>query len=117
MSVRERVAEAGRTLARVALGRSLLLGTDACLAVAAGAWPIARTFALSPVGTFVLGLVAVASVSWWCYRRLRGPGFTVPAVSLWIEEHLPSLGYPLVTGRHDGSPASLERSIAGVDWS
>ncbi|HEY5546673.1 MAG TPA: hypothetical protein VIK50_11525 [Gemmatimonadaceae bacterium] len=117
MSVRERVAETGRTLARVALGRSLLLGTAAGLAVAAVAWPIARTFAFSPVGTFVLGLVAVASVSWWCYRRLRGPGFTVPAVSLWIEEHLPSLGYALVTGVEDGSPASLERSIAGVDWS
>jgi hypothetical protein len=116
MTARERVADTGRILARVALGRSLLLGAATGFVVAALAWPVFGTLATGPVITLVIAVLAAVLVSWWCYRRLRGPGFTVPAVSLWIEERIPSLGYGLVTAVEPGAPPALERSVAGVDW-
>ena len=116
MTARERVAETGRTLARVALVRSLLLGAATGFVVAALAWPAARSLTTGTVIAIVFAILSAGLASWWSYRQLRGPGFTVPAVSLWIEERIPSLGYGLVTAVEDGSPPALDRSMAGVDW-
>ena len=112
MTLRARVAGTARTLALVVLGRSLLIGAALAFAVAALLLPFAGARTASIVGMFAGGLFASL-----VYRRLRGPGFTIPAVSLWIEEHVPALGYGLVTAMEHGAPASLERSVSSVDWS
>lgn len=112
MTLRQRVANTGRTLALIAVARSVLSGAATGFAVTALAWPFA-----SRPAALALGILSAAGVSWWLYIRTRGPGFTVPAVSLWIEERLPTLGYGLVTAVEAGAPAPLERSLASVDWS
>ena len=112
MTLRQRVIDTGRTLALIAAARSALSGAAAGLAVTALAWPFLPTSA-----SLALGISAAAAVTWWLYVRARGPGFTLPAVSLWIEERVPALGYGLVTAVETGAPAPLERSLATVDWS
>ena len=112
MTLRQRVIDTGRTLALIAAARSALSGAAAGLAVTALAWPFLPTSA-----SLALGISAAAAVKWWLYVRARGPGFTLPAVSLWIEERVPALGYGLVTAVETGAPAPLERSLATVDWS
>ena len=117
MTIRQRVADTGRTLFIVALSRSVLSGAAAGFAFAAVAWPIASAFAISPLVALAVAALAAGAVSLWFYRRIRGPGFTIPAVSLWLEERTPSLKYGLVTAIEPGAPSSLEKSLAGVDWS
>lgn len=112
MRSRERVAATGRRLAAIALGRSLLLGASVGLTLAA----VTRPLGAAGVTVFVGALSAVAA-GWWNYRRVRGPGFTVPSVALWIEERVPSSGWRLVTAVEDGAPEALERSVAALDWS
>jgi hypothetical protein len=75
-------------------------------------WPFSGTLAAATIAALVGTGVALI-----LYRRLRGPGFSLPAVSLWIEEHVPSLGYGLVTATEEGAPPDLERQVATVDWS
>jgi hypothetical protein len=112
MMLLQRVTSTGRTLALITLARSILCAASVGLVLAAVAWPFAGSqFAIS------LGSLVAAGVGWWIYVKTRGPGFTVPAVSLWIEEHVPALGYGLVTAVEKGAPTALERSLAGVDWS
>ncbi len=117
MTIRQRVADTGRTLTLIALGRSILSGAAAGLAFAAVAWPIASALAFSHLVAPAVAAVAAGVVTLWFYRRVRGPGFTIPAVSLWLEERIPSLKYALVTAVEPGAPPSLEKSLAGVDWS
>jgi hypothetical protein len=112
MTLEARVAGTARTLALVVLGRSALLGMALTWASAALLSPFTgiRT-AVVLAATVGVALAAIL------YRRLRGPGFTIPAVSLWIEEHVPALDYGLVTAIEGKAPTSLERSVATVDWS
>ena len=112
MTLQTRVAETARTLALVVLGRSLLLGAALAFGGSALLLPFVGVKTASTAGAFLGGVVASL-----LYRRLRGPGFTLPAVSLWIEEHVPALGYGLVTAIETGAPATLERSAGAVDWS
>ena len=116
MTLHERVAGTGRTLALIALSKSVLLGTAIAFSAFALLWPFTSA-TRGPVIVLVVGASLGLATAWWIYRRLRGPGFSVPAVSLWIEERLPSLGYGLVTAVEDRAPTSLERSLAAVDWS
>lgn len=114
MTTRERVQATGRFLAAVASGRSLLLGAAVALAVVAATWPWASQV---PAGwRFGVALVAGSITAWWAYRRVRGPGFDIGAVSLWIEERVPVLRYALVTSIEPGAPPALDRSVAAVDW-
>ena len=112
MTLQSRVAGTARTLALIVLGRSLLLGAAMAFGISALLLPFVGGRTASIIG----GLLGVAVAS-FLYRSLRGPGFTIPAVSLWIEEHVPVLGYGLVTAIENGAPATLERSISDVDWS
>src|SRR6185503_7326800 len=111
MTLQARVAGTARMLALVVLGRSALLGLAVTFATAA---------VLSPfidIGTaLALAAIAGTALAAVVYRRLRGPGFTIPAVSLWIEEHVPALDYGLVTAIEGKAPTSLERSVATMDW-
>ena len=116
MTLRERVAGTGRTLALIALSKSALLGTATALAAVAVAWPF-TTSTIDPAVAILVGAFLGFATAWWIYRQIRGPGFSVPVVSLWIEERLPSLGYGLVTAVEDRAPPSLEQSLARVDWS
>jgi hypothetical protein len=114
MTTRDRVLSTGRALAGIAAGRSLLLGVATGLVVAALGWPFTtpRQFgALLATAAIVAG-----AATWWSYRRQHGPGFTLSSVSLWIEEHVPSLRYALVTAIEDHAPPSLDRTVAEVDW-
>ena len=115
MTLRERVATTGQTLAAIAIGRSLLLGAATGLAVMALAWPF-TSVSNGPAVALLLGVLTGAATAWWIYRRIRGPGFSVPAVSLWIEEHQPTLRYGLVTAV-EGKAPTLEQGLAGIDWS
>jgi hypothetical protein len=115
MNARARVVSTGRTLAAVALGRSLLLSVAAGLVMAAVLRPLVPQLGRAPL--FVLPWIAAAVAGAWSWRRARGPGFTVPFVSLWIEEHVPALRFALVTAIEDYAPAGLEQEIALVDWS
>ena len=112
MTLKARVAGTARTLALVVLGRSVLLGAALAFAASALLLPFAGANTASIVGA----LLGVA-LAYTLYRRLRGPGFSIPAVSLWIEEHVPALGYGLVTAIENGAPATLERTVGSVDWS
>ena len=112
MRSRERVAATGRRLAAIALGRSVLCGTAAGAMLAAVTWPLWAGRA-----TVIVSVMSAVAAGWWVYRRVRGPGFTVPSVALWIEERVPSSGWKLVTAVEDGAPAALERSVAALDWS
>jgi hypothetical protein len=114
MTSRERVQATGRTLAAIALGRSILLGLAFALTVLAASW---FWSALSLVFRVAVAAVSGAFVAVWAYRKARGPGFGIPAVSLWIEERVPSLRYALVTAIEPGAPPLIEQSVAGVDWS
>jgi len=115
MTLRERVAGTGQTLAMIALVRSLLLGIATGLAVTALAWPFTGA-SNGLVVALMLGTLTTAATTWWIYRRIRGPGFSVAAVSLWIEEHQPTLRYSLVTAV-EGNVPSLEHWLTGIDWS
>ncbi|HEX6942767.1 MAG TPA: hypothetical protein VF128_07550 [Gemmatimonadaceae bacterium] len=115
MTLRERVAGTGQTLAVIALVRSFLLGIASGLAVAALAWPFTSVSNGPAVGS-VLGTLTAIATAWWIYRRIRGAGFSVTAVSLWIEEHQPTLRYGLVTAVEGNAP-SLEQRLTGIDWS
>jgi hypothetical protein len=99
-------------LAAIALGRSLLLGVAVGLTGAALVWSLQRqkTLLLVMAGTLA------AFATWWSYRRVRGRGFSLTSVSLWIEEHTPVLRYALVTAMEDGAPPALERTVTEVDW-
>ncbi len=112
MTLQERVAGTARTLSMVVFARSALLGASLALAAAALLVPFAGARIAVALGV-AAGIVAAAIV----YRRLRGPGFSLPVVSLWIEEHVPSLGYGLVTAIEEDAPPGLERSVDSVDWS
>jgi len=116
MTVLQRVADTARALLLIALGRSMLFGTATGLLVAAVAWPVASALAINHVVALSLAIVSAVVATAWFYRRIRGPGFTIPVVSLWIEERVPSLHYGLVTAVEEGAPPSLERVVAGVDW-
>lgn len=115
MTLQERVAGTGQTLALIALGRSLLSGAATALAVIALAWPFTPS-ATGVVTALLLATLTAGATATWMYRRVRGPGFSVAAVSLWIEEHQPSLRYGLVTAVEGNAP-SLERDLRGADWS
>ena len=115
MTLRERVAGTGQSLAMIALARSGLLGAATGIAVTALAWPFTGASSGAVLALLLGTLTGVAS-TWWSYRRIRGPGFGVPAVSLWIEEHEPSLRYRLVTAV-EGHVPSLEQGLTGIDWS
>lgn len=112
MTVEARVASTAHTLALLVLGRSVLSGMALAFSTSALLLPFfgVRT-------SLIVGAVAGAALASVLYRRLRGPGFTLAAVSLWIEEHVPSLGYGLVTVIEGGAPAGLEQSVATADWS
>jgi len=112
MRSRERVEATGRSLAAIALGKSLLLGTAAGATLAAVTWPLGVGRA-----TVFVSLMLAVGIGWWTYRRARGTGFSVPNVALWIEERLPSSGWKLVTAVEDGAPEALEQSVAALDWS
>jgi hypothetical protein len=116
MTLRERVARSGRVLQAVAIWRSLLLGLLLGLVVFALGWPVAMGSRPGPVVLAAGALVAGAVAGWWLFRRLRGPGFTVESVALWIEECMPWLGYRLVTAVEQGAPPAIEHSLAGEDW-
>ena len=115
MNLRERVAGTGRALALIALGRSALSGIATGLAVIALVWPLTSA-SNGGVVALSLGTIMGVATGWWTYRHVRGPGFSVPVVSLWIEEHQPSLRYGLVTAV-EGKVPSLEQGLAGIDWS
>ena len=112
MTLHSRVVGTARTLAFVVIARSVLSGAALGLATTALLWPFLGRVTAVTIGG-IAGLVLATAL----YRRLRGPGFTVPAVSLWIEEHVPGLQYGLVTAMEGGAPPELERSLATVDWS
>ena len=112
MTLQARVAGTARTLALVALGRSALSGMALGLSASALLLPF-----FGAVTSLSVGTIVGAALASFLYRRLRGPGFTLSAVSLWIEEHVPSLGYGLVTAIEGGAPPSLEKSVDAVDWS
>jgi hypothetical protein len=112
MTLHSRVAATARTLALVVLARSVLSGAALGLATMALLWPFFGRVAATTIGG-TASLVLATTL----YRRLRGPGFTVPTVSLWIEEHVPGLQYGLVTAIEGSAPPELERSLATVDWS
>ena len=114
MTLRDRVARTSRTLAAVAAWRSLLSGASAGLVSLALAWPF--TAGPGRTAAIAVALAAGGIASWWSYRRLRGAGFTVESVALWIEERIPSLGYGLVTAVERGAPPGVESTVAGVDW-
>ena len=114
MTLRDRVARTSRTLAAVAAWRSLLSGASAGLVSLALAWPF--TAGPGRTAAIAVALAAGGIASWWSYRRLRGTGFTVESVALWIEERIPSLGYGLVTAVERGAPPGVESTVAGVDW-
>ena len=116
MTVRDRVASAGRVLATIVLARSILLGVAAGLIMAGLAWPMAVAYGTRVAWVIVLAGTVAAIVSWWLYRRFRGPGFGVEPVALWLEERVPALGYRLVTAVETGAPASIERSLAADNW-
>ena len=112
MTLQDRIAGTARTLALVGLARSALLGMALAFVAAAMLSPF------SGVRTaLVLATIAGVALAAVLYRRLRGPGFTIPAVSLWIEEHVPALEYGLVTAIEGNAPPGLDRSVATVDWS
>jgi hypothetical protein len=112
MTLHSRVAGTARTLTLVVLARSALSGAALGLATTAVLWPF-----LGRVAAVAIGGLAGVVLATALYRRLRGSGFTVSTVSLWIEEHLPGLQYGLVTAIEGGAPPELERSLATVDWS
>ena len=112
MTLQDRVAGTARTLALVVLGRSALLGIALAFATAALLSPFTGLRA-----ALVVAAIAGVGLTAFVYRLLRGPGFTIPVVSLWIEEHVPALEYGLVTAIEGKAPASLERSVETVDWS
>jgi len=116
MTLRQRVADTGRTLALLALSRSLLLGVATGFVAVALALPVTSAFSMGGLIAVLPGIALAGLVAWRLHRRLRGPGFNVPTVALWIEERVPSLGYGLVTVVEDGAPHALERSLAQVDW-
>ena len=112
MTLQSRVAGTARTLALVVFGRSALSGAALGLAIAALLWPFVGSVAVAAISVGAgLGFAAVV------YRRLRGPGFSISTVSLWIEEHVPALEYRLVTAVEGGAHPDLERSLVDVDWS
>ena len=117
MTARERVAKTGRVLSTIAVWRSLLLGAASGLVLLALAWPLVIASSAGRTGVIIAAGAAAAVATWLVYRRLRGPGFTVESVALWIEERTPSLGYRLVTAIEKGAPSALERSVTGEDWS
>jgi hypothetical protein len=108
------VQATGRFLAAVASGRSVLLGVAVALTLLAATSPWSTELALA--GRVGMALLAGVAVAWWSYRKARGPGFDLGAVSLWIEERVPALRYALVTAIEPGAPAVLEQSVATVDW-
>jgi hypothetical protein len=117
MTVRERVARSARTLQAIAVWRSSLLAAALGLVVVALGWPAAMASKTGPA-ILAAGAAVASAVAWWLlFRRLRGPGFTVESVALWIEERSPSLGYRLVTAVEQGAPPAIERSLAAEDWS
>lgn len=116
MTVRDRVASAGRALSAIVVARSVLLGLAAGLVVLALAWPFASTSGSSRSWVIALGVAISSIVTWMLYRRFRGPGFGVEAVALWLEERVPALGYRLVTAVEAGAPNAIERSLAADDW-
>jgi hypothetical protein len=114
MTSRERVQATGRLLAAVALGRGLLCGATVAVMLLAITHPWASNI---PAGwRFGSALLAGAAAMWLVYRKVRGPGFDIPFVSLWIEERVPALRYALVTAIEPGAPTAIERSVATVDW-
>ena len=115
MNLRERVAGTGQALAAIAIGRSVLSGVATGFAITALAWPFTSA-ANGPVMAVVVGALGGIATAWWIYRRIRGPGFSVSAVSLWIEEHQPALRYGLVTAVEGNAPL-LEQGLTGIDWS
>ncbi len=118
MTTMERVLSTRRQLTLVAIARSLVLGVSAGLLVMVVV-TMARIMRGSDGGALGWSLAIMASLVTGLseFRRLRGPGFSVPRVSLWIEEHAPALQYALVTAVEGGGPAELDRSVAAVDWS
>ena len=114
MTSRERVQATGRLLAVVALGRALLVGAAAALAVLAVTHPWAAELSIG--WRLIVATLAGASAMWLAFRKARGPGFDVPVVSLWIEERVPALRYALVTAIEPGAPHAIEQRVAAVDW-
>jgi hypothetical protein len=116
MTLRQRVASTGQVLGAIAVGRSVLLAAMAGLFLFAAAWPFLVGKAWGPAFAVTIAIVAALVVYWYAFRRIRGSGFTVASVALWIEERIPSLGYRLVTAVEAGAPPDLERSLAGEKW-
>jgi hypothetical protein len=112
MTLQSRVSGTARTLALVVFGRSALSGAALGFAMAALLWPF-----VGHVAAAAISVVAGVGFATVMYRRLRGPGFSIGIVSLWIEEHVPALEYRLVTAVEGGAHPDLERSLADVDWS
>ena len=112
MTLHSRVAATARTLALVVLARSVLSGAALGFATAALLWLF-----LGRVAAVTIGGIAALVLATALYRRLRGPGFSIPAVSLWIEEHVPELGYGLVTAVEGSAPSESVRKRRGCEGS
>lgn len=112
MTTRARVRATARALLAIAIGRAVLFGGAAGLVMAS-----IVTVAADGTVAGVVGATGAVAAAAWSFVRSRGRGFNLPNVALWLEEQVPSLGYALVTALEPGTPAGVERSIAGVDWS
>lgn len=122
MTPHDRVRAAQRVLGVAAVGRALMWGiavTSGLLGVASfarGAISSSRLLSPSTVAFSVVAGVVVAAAMLWRSRHFA----SVDRVALWIEEHIPTLHYSLVTAleqRESAFSAGMDSTIARHDIS